>query len=175
MTGPLVILAIGAATVGWYFYWTGDFLKPDGFLMQTPVLKALQTKPAPEGSELTVALISTAVALAGIGLAWLFYVARRDLAEATAKSAKSLGLYGLSHGKFFVDEIYAALIVRPLEALAALLALADSFLIDGIVDACGAFPRALGAMFRPLQGGLVQFYALVMALGVLALLGALLW
>ena len=30
-------------------------------------------------------------------------------------------------------------------------------------------------MFRPLQGGLVQFYALVMALGVLALVGALLW
>jgi hypothetical protein len=30
-------------------------------------------------------------------------------------------------------------------------------------------------MFRPLQGGLVQFYALVMVLGVLALMGALLW
>ena len=73
-------------------------------------------------SHLIVALISTAVALAGIGLAWLFYIARPDLAESTAKSAKSLGLYGLSHGKFFIDEIYAALIVRPLEALAGLLA-----------------------------------------------------
>ncbi len=184
MTGPLVILAIGALTVGAYFYWTGDFLGRHGpmvggdyagFLMQTPVLKVLETKAAPEGLNLTVALISTVVAAAGIGLAWLFYVARRDLAESATKAAKSLGLYALSHGKFFIDEIYAALIVRPLEALAALLALADNYLIDGTVNAFGALPRVLGAVFRPLQGGLLQFYALVMALGVLALVGMLLW
>jgi NADH-quinone oxidoreductase subunit L len=180
MTGPLIILAVGALTVGLYFQCTGDFLKPDGFLMQTPVLTALQTVGPAEGGEhgpshLTVALISTAVAVAGIGLAWLFYVARRDLAEAAAKPAKSLGLYALSRNKFFIDEIYAVLIVGPLEALAALLAQADHYLIDGVVNAFGALPRALGAVFRPLQGGLVQFYALVMALGVLALVGALLW
>ncbi len=46
MTGPLVILAIGALAVGWYFQWTGDFLGRDGFLMQTPVLKVLPTPPA---------------------------------------------------------------------------------------------------------------------------------
>ncbi len=67
------------------------------------------------------------------------------------------------------------MIVRPLEGLAALLALVDRYLIDGTVNAVGALPRALGAMLRPLQGGLVQFYAFVMALGVLALVGALLW
>ncbi len=47
MTGPLVILAIGALAVGVYFYWTGDFLGRkgyDGFLMQTPVLKALASQ-----------------------------------------------------------------------------------------------------------------------------------
>jgi NADH-quinone oxidoreductase subunit L len=179
MTGPLVILAIGALAVGAYFQWTGDFLHPNGFLMQTPVLTALQA-PAGEGAEhgslhLTVALISTAVALAGIGLAWLFYIARPDLAESVTKSAKSIGFYGLSRNKFFIDEIYAALIIRPLEAFARLLALADQHLIDAVVNIVGAFPRALGAMFRPLQGGLVQFYALVMVLGVLALMGALLW
>ncbi len=182
MTGPLVILAIGALTVGAYFQWTGDFLgRKDypGFLMQSPVLTSLQAGAAETGaqgpSELTVTLISTVVAVAGIALAWLFYIARRDLAEAAARSAKSLGLYALSHGKFFIDEIYAALIVRPLDALAAVLAWLDSHLVDGIVNAIGALPRALGAMFRPLQSGMVQFYALVMALGVLALVGALLW
>ena len=181
MTGPLVILAIGALTVGAYFQWTGDFLghkDHPGFLMQTPSLTALQTEVVAEGSgpsHLTVALISTVVALAGIGLAWLFYIARRDLAESAAKLAKSLGLYTLSHGKFFIDEIDRALIVRPLEALAVLLAQIDRSVIDAVVNAFGAFPRALGATFRPLQGGLVQFYALVMALSVLALLGTLLW
>jgi len=182
MTGPLVILAFGALTVGAYFQWTGDFLgRPgyEGFLMQTPALKILQTEAAVAGvngpSHLTVALISTAVALAGIGLAWLFYIARPDLAASVTKSAKSIGLYGLSHGKFFIDEIYVALIVRPLEALAWLLALTDQQLIDALVNAIGAVPRAMGAMFRPWQRGLVQFYALWMALGVLAMIGALLW
>ena len=46
MTGPLVILAIGALAVGAYFQWTGDFLGRDGFLMQTPVLTALQAEAA---------------------------------------------------------------------------------------------------------------------------------
>ncbi len=151
MTGPLVILAIGALAVGAYFQWTGDFLNPNGFLMQTPVLTGLKS-PAVEGDEhgslhLTVALISTAVALAGIGLAWLFYLARPNLAESVTKSAKSLGLYGLSHGKFFIDEIYAALIVRPLEAFAGLLAWADRHLIDTLVNLVGAFPRAWARCF----------------------------
>jgi NADH-quinone oxidoreductase subunit L len=180
MTGPLVILAIGALTVGAYFQWHGDFLKPDGFLMQTPSLVALQaealTGPEPaKGFDFTLALISTVVALAGVGLAGLFYMARPDLAEATAGTAKSLGLYALSYGKFFIDEIYSILIVRPLELLAAMLAALDSHLIDGLVNAVGAVPRLVGSLFRPLQGGLVQFYALVMALGVLALVGAVLW
>ena len=100
--------------------------------------------------------------MAGIGLAWLFYIARPDLAEATMHAAKSL--YALSHGKFFIDEIYAALIVRPLEMFAALLAWIDNYVIDGIVNAIGALPRVLGAILRPSQGGLVQSYALVMAL-----------
>ena len=36
----------------------------------------------------------------------MFYVAQPSLAEATMNAAKSLGLYALSYGKFFIDEIY---------------------------------------------------------------------
>jgi NADH-quinone oxidoreductase subunit L len=183
MTGPLVILAIGALAVGGYFQWTGDFLGRDGyegFLRQTPVLSVLHEENSATGahaghSHLVVALISTSVAVGGIGLAWLFYMGRPDLAKSVTKITRSLGLYSLSYGKFFIDEIYSLLIVRPLEALADLLALGDRYVIDGIVNACGALPRVLGAAFRPFQGGLVQFYALMMALGVLALVGALMW
>ena len=45
MTGPLVILALGADG-GAYFQWTGDFLRTDGFLMQTLSLAGLQTEGA---------------------------------------------------------------------------------------------------------------------------------
>jgi len=195
MTGPLVILAVGALVVGGYFQWSGDFLHPNGFLMQTPSLRALAAQAPAEsagpgvgavedlaivkalgGAEhLTVAVVSTIVAVCGVGLAWLLYMARPRLAESTKNAARSLGLYDLSYHKFFIDEIYAALIVRPLEGLAWLCALIDRYLIDGAVDLCGQLPRWLGYAFRPLQGGLLPFYALVMALGVLALAGALMW
>jgi len=178
MTGPLVILAFGALLVGVYFQWSGDFLQPNGFLMQTPSLAALHVEsPGTEAgpSHWTVAAISLAVAVAGVGLAWLFYVVRPSLAEATKKAARSLGLYRLSYGKFFIDEIYGLLIVKPLEGLAWLCAAIDRYLIDGVVDVFGALPRWVGYAIRPLQGGLVPFYALVMALGVLALAGLMIW
>jgi NADH-quinone oxidoreductase subunit L len=174
MTYPLVILAIGAITVGAYFQWHGDFINPKGFLTETPSLLVFQQESA-KGFDFALAAVSTVIALAGIGLAWLFYVARPDLAAATAATARSLGLYALSYGKFFIDEVYGFVIVGPLVILANVLAALDHYLIDGIVNGIGALPKVLGAVFRPLQGGLVQSYALVMALGVLALVGALLW
>jgi len=46
--------------------------------------------------------------------------------------------------------------------------------IDGLVDGCGYLPRLMGAFLRPVQNGLIQFYALAMVLGLLVLLGVLL-
>jgi NADH-quinone oxidoreductase subunit L len=175
MTGPLAILAVGAALVGIYFFFSGDFLSPHGFLMQSPTLSPLVHEGAekPENFHWTVAITSTVIALAGIGLAWLFYMAQPSLATTTMNFFKSTGLYALSYHKFFIDEIYVALIVRPLEGLAWLCSVIDNYLIDGTVNLFGYLPRWVGYVFRPLQGGLVPFYALVMALGVLALAGAL--
>jgi len=42
----------------------------------------------------------------------------------------------------------------------------DAYLIDGLVDLVGHLPGFLGYLVRPVQNGLVQFYALLMALGL---------
>ncbi len=174
MTGPLVILAVGAALVGLYFWMGGEFLSTGGFLMQSPTLSPLlEGGEKPEHFHWAVAITSTIIALAGIALAWQFYLAQPSLAEAAMNAAKSTGLYALSYGKFFIDEVYSLMIVRPLEGLAWLCSVIDTYLIDGTVNLFGLLPRWVGYVFRPLQGGLVPFYALVMALGVLALAGAL--
>ena len=47
-------------------------------------------------------------------------------------------------------------------------------MIDNLVNLCGWIPRGLGLMLRPLQVGLVPFYALAMVLGLLVLIGSLL-
>ena len=80
------------------------------------------------------------------------------------------GLYSLSYGKFFFDPLYSVLVVRPLQAVARVCAWFDHNVIDYLVDFVGFVPKLIGALLRPLQGGLVQFYALVMILGVLALM-----
>jgi len=76
--------------------------------------------------------------------------------------------------KFYFDEVYRRLVVRPLELLAQIAAWLDEWLIDGLVDLVGRTPKEFGALVRPLQGGLVQFYAVAMVVGLVVLLGVLL-
>jgi NADH-quinone oxidoreductase subunit L len=58
-------------------------------------------------------------------------------------------------------------VVAPAKALAALCGIGDLFIVDGVVDLIGWIPAQLGAaFFRPVQNGLVQFYALAMLMGL---------
>jgi NADH-quinone oxidoreductase subunit L len=190
MTVPLVVLAIGAAGVGGYFEWTHDFAD---FLHQSPSVAYLvesvgepavhapshAADEAAASEELTrafwrhvlVGVVSTVVALAGIALAAAMYLGREGLPAALARAMGPL--YTLSHRKFFFDEIYDALIVQPLRLLADFCYWLDAMVVDGLVNLFGWVPRALGALLRPTQSGLIPFYALAMALGLLVLIGAL--
>ncbi|HZN32452.1 MAG TPA: NADH-quinone oxidoreductase subunit L [Pirellulaceae bacterium] len=81
-----------------------------------------------------------------------------------------LSPYRLSRDKFYFDELYAALVVWPLSVLAAVLAWVDRWIVDGLVNLAGRVPVAIGSLMRPMQMGLVQFYALAMVLGMLMLI-----
>jgi NADH-quinone oxidoreductase subunit L len=118
---------------------------------------------------------SSLIALAGIALAWLMYVKRPEMPAELAR--KTPVLYQLSLNKFYLDELYYAWIVQPFQGLATFLRQIDLNVVDAVVDLVGHVPRLFGSLFRPVQNGLVQFYALAMILGltvfVLALLRAL--
>ena len=116
---------------------------------------------------------SSIIALGGIGLAWLMYAYQPGLAAKWASAVPSL--YQLSLNKFYLDEIYAFFLVQPVLGLAAFGRAFDLYVVDGLVDLLGQFPRFLGLMFRPIQNGLAQFYALAMALGLTVFLIALVW
>ena len=109
-------------------------------------------------------IVSSLIALAGIGVAWLIYVRRPDLPGKMAAAAG--GLYQLSLNKFHVDELYDTFILMPLRWVTAFCRVFDQYIIDGLVDLLGHLPGMLGARFRPVQNGLVQFYALAMVLGL---------
>ena len=171
MTGPLVVLAVGSLAVGWM---AGGIAR---FLIHTPSLGYLVQR-APEthaeaGSHLLVAILGLAVVAFGIGLAWFLYSGERTQLERLARRMDELGLNRLAHGKLFLDQIYDILVVWPLEGIAWLCSWADRYVVDGLVNLCGLAPKALGAALRPMQSGMIQFYALAMVLGLLALIAAL--
>jgi len=99
-------------------------------------------------------------------LAWLMYISRPEM---PAKVASAFGpLYKLSLNKFYIDEIYTALIVAPLRGLAGLSSWIDQNIIDPIVDGIALVPRALSGVPLWMHNGLVPSYAMIMWLGLLA-------
>ncbi len=168
MTVPLMILAAGAVCVG-IILGVGPFHLLEHFLDNHYMEPAFPHAILAEEGQAApfswlVMLSSSALALAGIGIAWWMYVREPGLADRLSRSMGTA--YEFSRNKFYLDEIYNALIVGPVTALAHVLRVVDQYLIDGIVDLIGQLPAYVGHWLRPAQNGLVQFYALLMALGV---------
>ena len=109
--------------------------------------------------------ISVGAALAGIFVAWLFYVARPGLAESVAGALG--GLYRLVYNKYFVDEAYDALIVNPIVdgSRVVLWRAVDAGLIDGAVDGAGSASRFIGGVLRLMQSGYIRRYAAWVVVG----------
>jgi NADH-quinone oxidoreductase subunit L len=159
MTWPLRILAVGALAAGFVVGPTGLFA---GFLEEHWMPSAFAE--AEPGPNILLMVLSSAIALGGIAVAYVFYVAKPMLPLGLAFKFRTL--YELSRNKFYLDELYEALLVKPLEGLAWLVRVLDLYLLDGLVDLIAQVPAMVGALFRPVQNGLVQFYALLMALGL---------
>jgi NADH:ubiquinone oxidoreductase subunit 5 (subunit L)/multisubunit Na+/H+ antiporter MnhA subunit len=115
---------------------------------------------------------SSLLALGGIAVAWWMYVKKPAAADELARSLPVA--YQLSLNRFYIDDLYDIFIVKPMTGLSIFCRVFDLHLLDGLVDLLGQVPRYCGALFRPLQNGLVQFYALLMVLGVAGFLLAVL-
>jgi len=118
-------------------------------------------------------VVSGVVGAIGIFFAWLLHLRGRTTA-AYSDADKLIPALGpipkLAQHKWYIDEIYDALIRRPLRGLAHAFHLIDQFLVDGLVNIFGALPRWVGATVRPSQSGEMHGYALGMAGGIAVLL-----
>jgi hypothetical protein len=113
---------------------------------------------------------ATLTALAGIGLAYIFYGGGyRSPAHAFAQ--KLPGLVSLVRDKFRIDELYGFLIIRPLQAICRLVfQVVDRVLIDKILIGGWSFAADLaGRVLRFFQAGDVQRYLAVFAIGLAVL------
>jgi NADH-quinone oxidoreductase subunit L len=158
MIGPLAVLA-ALSLAGGYLFKVPEYLSP------------LFPLPA-EGNDLGPMVVSVAVALAGIALAWLFYVARPGLPDTLAASFS--GIYKLIYNKYFVDEIYAAAVVNPVisGSREVLWKSVDARVIDGAVNGAGTVSQGVGGLLKRLQSGNIRTYAVWVLLGSVLVLVA---
>ena len=121
--------------------------------------------------------IPVIVAVLGLLLAWWFYIRKPEIPWRMAERAR--GLYSLVLNKYYVDEIYAALIVRPLLWISTNVFWhgVDEGMIDGAINGTARLARESGEQVRKLQSGNTRSYAawvIVGAVGFTVLLLALL-
>jgi len=153
MTGPLMILAV--LSIGGGFINVPHFLEP-----------MFAEKAENQG----LAWLSAGVGVLGIALAYVFYVAKRGLADSVSKAFG--GLYTLVYNKYFVDEVYDAAVVEPLieGSRTVLWRGIDAGLIDGTVNGVGKRSRGIGSILRLIQSGNIRSYAAWVVLGSIVLL-----
>ncbi|HTI09779.1 MAG TPA: NADH-quinone oxidoreductase subunit L [Puia sp.] len=174
MTIPLIVLALLAATAGFlgipaiiapHAHWLEHFLEP--VFAGSANLPAVVAKrsAAEQGGNMEGMLMGISIAAALIGSLWagLRFSRKPQLEEPT-------GFAAVLANKWYVDEIYNALIVKPLDALAKFFSgFVERSVIDGIVNGVGRLVQYGSRQIRLLQSGLVGGYILLMVIGILVL------
>ncbi len=181
MLAPLVVLALFSLAGGWWAapHLVGGLNYFDNFVK--PVFVAGETSSSTEpytGSGQLIATVFGAPVLAafvGFLLAWWLYLRSPETPKRLAESFR--GLYRLVAGKYFVDELYAFLIVRPLLWLSTnfLWRAVDEESIDGLVNGVAREAGEFGDRLRHLNSGNTRTYAAWVILGAVVLTTVLAW
>ena len=175
MLGPLVILAVLSVFGG--FVGCGNrfehFLAP--VFQQGANVIAQETSDAGKSTEYLLMVISISVAGLGWLLAWLLYSRRPQL---PARIAASLGgLYQAVVHKYYVDEIYAAVFVKPLieGSTTILWHGVDQDVIDATVNNSATAAREVSDAARQMQSGNLRSYAGWVAAGGAVVIAYMVW
>ncbi len=176
MTRPLVALAVLSVGSGWMGshvlfgetdLWT-RFITPAFELATVPGVEAAAH---PAATEHLFMILSLTVSLAGIGLAFLLYQWKPQIADDL--QARFRGLHRVILNKYYVDELYRTVVVSPLvyTSREVLWKAMDMTAIDGSIQRGARQTSRFGDLLRRLQSGNVRSYAGWVMLGAMLLIG----
>ena len=171
MTLPLVVLAILTVVAGLAVGIPSSQGTAFAHFL-APVLP-LEEAEHSAGVAFSLLVLSALVAIAGVALAWMIY-GRTPVRAASIGVARN-PLHKLLIEKYYVDEIYDALFVKPIYHLSLWLArVFDPGLIDGIVNGVATLVTGWARGLRRVQTGFVMNYAFGILLGAVAVVAYLL-
>ena len=168
MTIPMAVLAVGAVAAGWLAkpmthtdWWNGAIV-----IFEDVHVGVVEAHHIPVFFKYLPLLVGAV----GFGLAWLMYIKRKDLARKGAETFDIL--YNASLNKWYVDELYNFVIIRPIKFIShGLWQRVDVGIIDRFgPDGAGKVTQKISLLLRPLQSGFIYHYAFVMIIGVITLL-----
>ncbi len=173
MTVPLIVLAVLSLIGGWIGW--PQFLGGSNHFEHwlEPVLAAPAAAHAAgkESIEFLLMGLSLAMAALGVYIAYYLFLKRREAADRLAQA--SGGIYRLLLNKYYVDEIYRFLFVKPLilGSTEVLWKTLDVKAIDGTVNLAARATRGFGDTLRKIQSGNIRSYAGWVVIGALLLIG----
>ncbi len=176
MTVPLIILAVLSVFGG--FVGVPHSLGGGNAIEHwlAPVFERAEAKltSAPHAAgaaEYVLMVLSVAVGLGGVWLARRWYVSQREVPERLATRYRPV--YDLLFNKYKVDELYDAIVVKPLHKTSELFLwkIFDVRIIDGIVNGVPKMIAWFSNASRKVQTGIAQSYVFVFVLGVVIILG----
>ncbi len=177
MTIPLMILAVLSIVAGWVGLPHGVLWGDAWGHYLAPVLashEALGHHEIAGGTVLLLTVVTTGVALGGIGLAYSFYLKSPGTADRLAE--RFHGIYVLLWNKYWIDELYDRLFITPYVIFSKFFwKVVDSMLIYGVVNGVGIAVGKTSDAWRRLESGNVQHYAAAMMVGAVVTCGIYWW
>src|SRR3989338_3821618 len=159
MAIPLVVLAVFAVGIGLI----GSPVFHHAF--QNFILSGHAVESA-HGANNFVMGLSTLVSVLGIALAYTIYINGNKILPASVRTAFT-PIYRLLLNKYYIDEIYEAIFVRPVMKACGYLFKFDGTVVDGIVNGVAGVFQWLSSVLRRLQTGVVQNYLLFQVAGII--------
>jgi NADH-quinone oxidoreductase subunit L len=176
MTIPLLVLAVLSAIGGLIglpemlgHNWLAGFMSPLFELSRVKNPEAFDTVAISHTKELTLMLISSAIALGAFAVAWFIYISRRAVPAEEGQPVPAF--QKLVYNKYYIDELYDALFVKPLNALSNIFySLFEVLGIDMLVNGVGKSVTGTGKLMRYAQNGAIGFYIFAMVMGIILIL-----
>jgi NADH-quinone oxidoreductase subunit L len=188
MTLPLIVLAVPSVCIAWGWPLWDAHASYLGHLLEEPMGQSISHGVVFEDTTHSAGWLALAAALVGGGLAVIMYGVRKI--DPAAVKAKAGALYDFLREKWYFDDLYDAVFVRPAVAFGygtarfdkrsaptELAEIADRTVnvssLDGVLNALGLGTLSFGRRLRETQSGLIRRYVTVLMLAAVVLVAVL--